>query len=1668
MRISGVALGTKVQVVFGQTWTKFISSLMSTTAFVRPVPQRCIVVVVGSLLMSFIPTLSQATDNLPNGGIVVAGQANIGGAANGMLITQSSKNAIINWNGFSIGAGKNVTFQNGTGATLNRVTGTGASFINGRLTATGSLFLINQNGVIIGKSGVINTGGSFIASTLDVTNGDFLNGGDLTFAGNSNASVINLGKVSSLGGDVAFIAHTVVNEGSISAPNGTAALLAGREVLMRDAALNDGKFVVKLGDATSSVTEAGMIAAASVELRANGGNVYALAGNKGGAINATGVTNSGGRIFLTASGGRVTVNKRIKAKRNNGAGGNIFINANIVSIANLLDVSSAAGQGGKIDIGASDTITLASATLGASGYTGGGSIRVGGEYQGGKYLSEDEVQNVQTLLIDELTTLKADGTGNNADGGKIIMWADGDTTFNGSASATAIGNGTGGFVETSAAYLHIGNSARVTTLSESGNAGTWLLDPGDFIVSASGGDMTGAQLSGWLNSTSIGILTSLISGPGNGDIFINDAIAWSSDNRLELVAERNVEINADVTATGTNAGLVVTYGAGGEYIFGAGGKVTLSGANASLAINGQAYTLIHNVNQLQDMNNDRAGHYALAEDIDASATATWNTNAGFVSVGDSTTKFTGNFNGHGHTISELFIDRSGTNNVGLFGYTRDATIANVGMVDGSIIGADNVGGLVGLQVFGSITNAYATGAVSGENYVGGLVGWQQGDITNAYATGAVSGDTNVGGLVAAQFAGSSITNAYATGTVSGDDYVGGLVGYSSTSITNAYATGAVLSKEFVGGLVGYQDGTGRITNAYATGVVSGDTNVGGLVGYQDGTSSSTSPYTGRITNAYATGAVSGNTFVGGLIGSQLGNITNSYWDVDTTGQANASGTNTGTQTNVVGLTNAQAFDVSSYAGWSIGTTIGYSVPAGDWLMIDGETRPFLAFEYSTEIANAHQLQLMAFDLNADYNLVADIDASHTNGATHPSQMWSARGFVPVGTFPNNFIGDFNGHDHTISELFINRPGTNYVGLFSSVENATIANVGMVGGSITGSFSVGGLVGLQFSGDISNAYATGAVSGDRGVGGLVGYQLGSGSITNAYATGAVSGVTSVGGLVGWQDGNISNAYATGAVSGTNQVGGLVGHQVGSIIDAYATGAVSGDRGVGGLVGYQLGSGSITDAYATGAVSGVDIVGGLVGWQDGSIVDAYATGAVTADQNVGGLVGAKFGSGSISNAYATGAVLGDIRVGGLVGAQFGSGSISNAYATGAVTGNTDVGGLVGNQRSGSSIIDAHATGAVSGTNQVGGLVGRQYGSIIDAYATGAVSGDAYVGGLVGAQIDGSIFDAYATGTVSGDIEVGGLVGVQLKGSIIDAYATGAVSAKVSVGGLVGYQNGSMTNAYATGTVSGDIYVGGLVGEQSGSGSITKAYATGAVTGNTLVGGLIGNQRSGGSITNSFWDVDTTGRANAVGNLAGSISGTTGLHTTEFQDTAGFMSQASGWDFENVWAPPSNGYYPELYALSQVVWVKLNDVSREYGEANPALTVAGTYGGPDIYVFGPVGDVLSFSPTLSTATDTSSSVGSYAIIGIPSSVTSAKGQNYRVVYSGDLTVTPVALIVTPVAPIVTPATPTVMPVAETVKPAPDIQTGVFISIEEGFGQSIECAQEGLLSCELVEAQF
>ncbi|HYS66462.1 MAG TPA: filamentous hemagglutinin N-terminal domain-containing protein [Paraburkholderia sp.] len=314
--------------------------LHGTTRYKTPVRRIWIVIGASLTWLSFTP-VSFAAGVLPQGGRYVGGQGSIAGSGSGLVITQpGSTRGVIDWNSFSIGKNNSVTFDNGAGATLNRVTGGTPSAILGRLSATGSLYVINPQGILVGPSGVVSTGGRFVASTLDVCNCAFVKGGDLTLAGDSNASVVNLGKISSSGGDVFLIARqAVVNAGSVNAPNGTAEFAVGKKVLLQDSASSRQVFVQTGSEGT--ITDAGATRAAQISLQAADGNIYALAGG-GSRIRATGTATRDGHVWLVADDGRVSQRGTITATNADGSGGTVDTQAAQLSFGH--DAAVHAGQ----------------------------------------------------------------------------------------------------------------------------------------------------------------------------------------------------------------------------------------------------------------------------------------------------------------------------------------------------------------------------------------------------------------------------------------------------------------------------------------------------------------------------------------------------------------------------------------------------------------------------------------------------------------------------------------------------------------------------------------------------------------------------------------------------------------------------------------------------------------------------------------------------------------------------------------------------------------------------------------------------------------------------------------------------------------------------------------------------------------------------------------------------------------------------------------------------------------------------------------------------------------------------------------------------------------------------------------------------------------------------
>ncbi len=290
---------------------------------------------------------------------------------------------------------------------------------------------------------------------------------------------------------------------------------------------------------------------------------------------------------------------------------------------------------------------------------------------------------------------------------------------------------------------------------------------------------------------------------------------------------------------------------------------------------------------LDNISNYLTDNFIQISDIDCNVAA-YNSGSGFDPIGGI---FTGVYNGSGYVISNLFINRPSTDNVGLFGRTGSgAILKNISLENINITGKNTVGGLVGHNNDGgNVFNSYATGYVAGDMAIGGLVGISfSSNISNSFATGdVVGGIGEVGGLVGQSVYG-DILNSYASSTVSGNDEVGGLVGDNAFGeIINSYSYSNVSANDRVGGVAGYIY-NGKISNSYSYSNISGNLGVGGIVGYTNGG--------GNVSNSYSLGAVSGSSNVGGLVGNNFGIISNSLWLNNSNNPSTGIGSDSNSQT----------------------------------------------------------------------------------------------------------------------------------------------------------------------------------------------------------------------------------------------------------------------------------------------------------------------------------------------------------------------------------------------------------------------------------------------------------------------------------------------------------------------------------------------------------------------------------------------------------------------------------------------------------------------------------------------------------------------------------------------------------------------------------------------------
>ena len=430
------------------------------------------------LLGILIPQLALAN---PLGPKVVSGQASFTAQGKTLTVTNSDR-AIINWQDFSIAGGELTRFiqPTATSAVLNRVVGNNPSAIYGALQSNGRVYLVNANGIFIGPTATIDVNG-LVASTLNISDSDF-KAGRINFSGGPLAGRIeNQGAIRTpAGGSIYLIAPDVTNSGVINAPNGDILLAAGRQVSLVE----------------STTPEIAVVVSAPENEALNLGRIIAEAGRigiYGGLIRHRGIVSADsavmdktGAIHFRATKD-ITFDKDSVTTANGPKGGNITVQSTegTTLVSGAVEAKGSSDRGGTIQILGARVGVIDAAQIDASGEQGGGTVLVGGDYQG----KNPAVQNAEATYLGKDAVIKADAVA-NGDGGKVILWANDGTRFYGSISARGGANGgNGGFAEISG-KKNLGFHGFVDLSARKGKAGTLLLDPNDLYVGHNPGGAT--------------------------------------------------------------------------------------------------------------------------------------------------------------------------------------------------------------------------------------------------------------------------------------------------------------------------------------------------------------------------------------------------------------------------------------------------------------------------------------------------------------------------------------------------------------------------------------------------------------------------------------------------------------------------------------------------------------------------------------------------------------------------------------------------------------------------------------------------------------------------------------------------------------------------------------------------------------------------------------------------------------------------------------------------------------------------------------------------------------------------------------------------------------------------------------------------------------------------
>lgn len=852
--------------------------------------------------------------------------------------------------------------------------------------------------------------------------------------------------------------------------------------------------------------------------------------------------------------------------------------------------------------------------------------------------------------------------------------------------------------------------------------------------------------------------------------FVGDRIVLDADRIRDTQGKELYKSDvqgAQLTVKTNNAGQNLTVGytaydaENGGYVFK--DTDTTVGANDSKTtviakVDGSDYTKangymwIDNVQQLQAMNTNVKGNYALHNSIDAVETSGWNNGAGFTSVigkdaSNNDVAFSGSFDGLGYNIFDLNIKGDATTNVGLFAKTDGATIKNINLVGGTIAGKENVGAIVGSASNTTISNITTSANVTGKTNVGGIVGSATGrstlkDLVNIGGiTGKNSNDAsldsvNVGGIVGNMTGGTLSGSTYNIGRVTGGHEVGGLVGY---------AQNAALGDE-------------KGTQIYNKMDISGGYNVGGIVGRMEG---------GTVVNAANYNSI-----------TATGATEEEYYYYGYDGGAGTDGYNTGIhkegsikQANVKKdsyNTNERedAGDICEASVANVGGIAGNSKDTGITKVInEGNVQSIIAGKDDT--IDYYKAGNVGGIVGRAENTIITNAVNKENNVSGAHNVGGIAGYLGA---TNN--STTNNSESSISNS-VNNGGTIY-GTGARDKNGTLLTEWIrpreLGKELSYIGNIGGIAGYVYAGGSNTAQGGNINISDCGNRGTVTasnvndkYDF----VTGTYISKAIRGIANIGGIAGKID--LGNLDVSGEIDNIIDNSSNINNYEFTIKDSYNSGEVKGWQNIGGIVGMMY-NGSVASSYNMGHISALGSSATLKG------APYYA--------NMGGIVG-----GTTENLTARG-ILYNVYNDGVIG--------DSSYQTGGI----HVGGVAG--RLSGYMEQSYNTGAVYNIAQgTGGILGAIWrANLKNVFNAGNVTllhknyagkiWSAGVGGIIGVKVANTedyLTNVYNIGVIRGFIGYkDDLVGDRLN-------AVGGIIGSISAGTL------NITNAYTR----GELYAG-----------------------------------------------------------------------------------------------------------------------------------------------------------------------------------------------------------------------------------------------------------------------